>query len=79
MKIEPLRKKFESFGCKVFEVNGHHHSQLSKVIKSKNKKPVVIIANTIKGKGVKIMENKILWHYRAPTKEQLYTALKKLK
>lgn len=65
MKIEPLRKKFESFGCKVFEVNGHHHSQLSKVTKLKNKKPIVIIANTIKGKGVKIMENKILWHYKS--------------
>ena len=65
LKIEPLKKKFMSFGCNVIEIDGHNHSQLGKIIKIKSKKPTIIIANTIKGKGIKFMENKILWHYKS--------------
>lgn len=65
--LDPLRKKFESFNFKVFEVNGHDEPQIYDAIqKNKNKGPVAIICDTIKGKGVSFMENNNLWHYRTP-------------
>ena len=79
MKLEPLKEKMKSFNCNVEKINGHNLRSIQKSLINRSNKPKVIIADTIKGKGVDFMENKILWHYRAPTKEQLYTALKKLK
>jgi transketolase len=80
LKLEPLNKKFKSFGCNVKNINGHNFNQIyrSFLIK-KNKKPTIIIANTIKGKGVSFMENSILWHYKFPNEKQLDIALKELK
>jgi transketolase len=52
---------------------------IEKSLINKSNKPKVIIADTIKGKGVDFMENKIVWHYKSPTKKQLDIALKKLK
>ena len=79
MKIEPLKQKLQSFGCKVYEANGHSVKQLSKLLKKKViNKPKVIIANTIKGKGVSFMENNNLWHYKNPNQEQLQVALKEI-
>ncbi|OUU44706.1 MAG: hypothetical protein CBC16_01745 [Verrucomicrobia bacterium TMED56] len=79
MKLEPLKEKMKSFNCNVEKINGHNLRSIQKSLINRSNKPKVIIADTIKGKGVDFMENKILWHYRAPTKVQLYTALKKLK
>lgn len=80
LKIENLRKKFESFNCNVIEIDGHNIKQILKSLtKKKNKKPNIIIANTTKGKGVDFMENTILWHYKSPNKQQYFSALKKLK
>jgi len=80
LKLEPLNKKFESFGCNVSNINGHNLQQLYKsFLNKKNKKPTVIIANTTKGKGVKYMENSILWHYKFPSEEELKIALTNLK
>ena len=63
IKIEPLKKKFLSFGLQVVKIDGHNFKEIEKSLKLlKQKKPLVIIANTIKGKGVKEMENKVLWH-----------------
>jgi transketolase len=79
LKLEPLNKKFESFGCNVKNVNGHNFVQIYKsLLIKKNKKPSVIIANTIKGKGVSYMENSILWHYKFPNEKELKEALKQL-
>ncbi len=79
IKIEPLKKKLQSFGCKVFEVNGHSVKQISKCLKKKTKDKVkVIIANTIKGKGISFMENNNLWHYKNPNEIQLKKALKEI-
>jgi len=76
LKIEPLEKKFTSFGCKVFEANGHNFNQLHNFLKKKSKtKPTVILAHTIKGKGIKFMENKILWHYKSLNSNDLANAL----
>ena len=71
IKIDPLKKKFLSFGLQVLNINGHNYHEIEKSFKlTKLKKPLVIIANTIKGKGVKDMENKVLWHYKPPNSEQ---------
>jgi len=80
MKIEPLKKKLISFNCNVAQIDGHNVSQIILSLdKKKNSKPNIIIANTIKGKGVSFMENSILWHYKSPNKEQLKIALNELK
>ena len=78
MKIEPLKKKIMSFNCNVEKIDGHNIKEIQKSLINKSNKPKVIIADTIKGKGVDFMENKILWHYKPPSKDQLITALKKL-
>jgi len=81
MNIDPLGEKYKSFGWEVIEIDGHNMHQIinafekAKIIKDK---PIVIIANTIKGKGVSFMENVAGWHGRAPICEQLYAGLKEL-
>ena len=80
LKIEPLRQKLVSFNCNVSQIDGHNIKQIVKSLKlQNNNKPNIIIANTIKGKGVKYMENTVLWHYKSPNKEQLSNAMKDLK
>jgi transketolase len=76
--LEPLRGKLESFGCHVIEVDGHNHESLKKAFLEKSQKPKVIIAHTIKGKGVSFMENKVEWHYKNPDDSQLQSALSEL-
>tara|TARA_Y100000816_G_C26085808_1_gene572967 strand:- start:1005 stop:1778 length:774 start_codon:yes stop_codon:yes gene_type:complete len=78
IKLEPLKKKFEAFGCDVVSINGHNFKEINNSFKKKTNKPLVIIANTIKGKGVSFMENKVLWHYKPPNKSELGKALKEL-
>jgi transketolase len=76
--LEPLADKWESFGWKVRVVDGHNVEELLNTLKEvpfSSGKPSVIIANTIKGKGVGIAENKVDWHYKALTKQQ-YEELK---
>ena len=80
LKLEPLYKKFKSFGCNVCNIDGHNFNQIYKAfLIKKNKKPNVIIANTIKGKGVSYMENLVLWHYKFPNEKELNYALNELK
>ena len=78
IKIEPIKKKFRSFGFEVSVINGHNHDQIYNALNKKNRRPHIIIANTIKGKGVKFMENSVLWHYKSPNKEDLISALRGL-
>jgi transketolase len=79
LKLEPLRKKFQSFGCNVKNIDGHNFIQIYKsFLIKKNKKPTVIIANTIKGKGVNFMENSISWHYKYPSAQELQVAIKEI-
>ena len=79
LTLEPLSKKFEAFGLKVLNVNGHNHNQIFKALSSNYSKPLVVIANTIKGKGVEFMENSILWHYKPLDLENYKKAIKILK
>jgi transketolase len=80
LQLEPLNKKFTSFGCFVKIIDGHNYDQIYKSLLCKNKnKPYVIIANTIKGKGVKFMEHTVLWHYKSPDDKELSAAIRELK
>ena len=80
LKLEPLKEKFKAFNCNIKNINGHNFNQIYKsLLVRKNRKPTVIIANTIKGKGVKYMEGKILWHYKSPNKQELDVAINQLK
>ena len=82
LRIEPLSDKFCAFGWEVKEVDGHDvvalHSALSSVPWVRNK-PSILIAHTTKGKGVSFMENKVEWHYRNPTSEQLSKAIAEIR
>jgi|TARA_Y100000294_G_scaffold36207_1_gene31714 transketolase len=79
IKLEPLTKKIKSFGCEVKNINGHNITQLKRALIFKNKKkPRVVIANTIKGKGISFMENNIAWHYKSPNFLELSKALKEV-
>ena len=80
INIEPLKLKLLAFGCNVQNVDGHDISALTKSLNKKNKnKPKVIIAHTIKGKGISFMENNNLWHYKNPTPEELKLGLGEIK
>ena len=76
MSLEPLKSRIESFGWAVKEVNGNRIEELIKVfdeIPFEKSKPSMIIANTIKGKGVKEFENIAKWHHGVPD-EALYNS-----
>ena len=80
LSLEPYDKKFLSFGCNVVKVDGHDHEQLNKVfsLNNPNLKPNVVIAKTIKGKGVSYMENEVKWHYKSPNTQELLIAIKEI-
>ncbi len=81
MNIYPIGDKFSAFGWKVFEVNGHDFCELIETLneaKTVKGRPSVIIAKTIKGKGVSFMEGKYEYHGVPPTDEELSRALKEL-
>ena len=81
MNLEPLVEKWRAFGWHTIEIDGHSMREIldayQKVREVKGK-PQVIIAHTIKGKGVSFMENVVDFHGRAPTKEEAERALKEL-
>lgn len=72
MSIQSWSEKFASFGFIVEEVDGHNVSELEKVLKKDNKTihPKVILAKTVKGKGVSIIESDSRWHWRLPNKKE---------
>ena len=79
--LEPYAEKWEAFGWCVKEVDGHDLEALIKALDGMDKvrdKPQLIIAHTIKGKGVSFVENQVKWHGIAPKKEELDEALKEL-
>lgn len=79
--LEPLYDKWISFGWAVKEIDGHNYQELSSAFEPlpfKRSKPSMIIAHTIKGKGVSFMEDKLEWHYKSPTQEQYEMAIKEI-
>ncbi len=81
MSPSPVEDKFKAFGWNVISIDGHDFNQIEDAVqraKSTKGKPTMIVANTIKGKGVSFMENQVGWHGVAPNKEQRDAALKEL-
>jgi len=81
MNLEPLVAKWQAFGWHVMEIDGHNIREILAAYeeaKATKGKPSIIIAHTIKGKGVSFMENVVDFHGRAPTKEEAERALKEL-
>ena len=82
MDLMNLGEKFSGFGFEVYETDGHDiaalYDVISKVMKSRNGKPKVIIANTIKGKGISFMENRPEWHHGVLTEKQYTEAMQEL-
>jgi transketolase len=80
MSNEPLDEKFAAFGWDVRIVDGHDFAQLTKALiePSKDGKPIFVMANTIKGKGISFMENVAKWHHGVPSEAELQQALSEL-
>ena len=82
MSLEPMRQRWEAFGWYVVEVNGNSIPELLQAFdtfkKTKNGKPHLLIAKTVKGKGVSYMENVAKWHHGVPSGEQLAQAVKEI-
>ena len=82
MSSKPIDEKFRSFGFEIIKIDGHNLEEIKSAfevaINIKNK-PVCIIANTIKGKGVSYMENKPEWHGKAPNDEEYKQAVEDIK
>ena len=79
LNLEPLGQKFKSFGCKVLNIDGHNFNQIFNALKTKSSKPLVIVANTVKGKGVSFMENSVLCHYKSLELTDYKKAIKLIK
>ena len=80
MGIEPIKEKWEAFGWHTIEIDGHDLKQIIKALDDadKIKKPTIIIANTVKGKGVSFMEFNNEFHGKAPNDEELKKALEEI-
>lgn len=82
-RIEPLDKKFEAFGFEVRVIDGHCfdsiHGSMADTRSRNSKKPLMIIAQTFKGKGLSLMEDQRMWHYRVPQGEDLKSCWNDLK
>ncbi len=77
--FEPVKKKWEAFGWYVEEADGHNLQDLEKALATHSQgKPKIIIACTVKGKGVSFMEDQLIWHYYLVTSEIRDKALKEL-
>ncbi len=81
MALEPLVPKLESFGWKVVECDGHDIAELIAVLEAARDDadaPVIVLAHTVKGKGVSFIEDQVAWHARVPTPEELEQGLAEL-
>jgi transketolase len=78
-RLEPLADKWTAFGWEAVEIDGHDHGALyDRFVAPRNGKPLCVIANTIKGKGVSFIEDRVEWHHKTPSPEQVALALGEL-
>ena len=81
MNIEPIDEKFKAFGWYVINIDGHSFEEIFMALeeaKNTKGKPTIIIAKTVKGKGVSFMEDQVDWHGKAPSEEEAAKALEEL-
>jgi len=75
----PLGDKFRAFGWEVAEVDGHDSTAVFEAVTTRQgRRPLMLVAKTVKGKGVSYMENVPIWHYRAPSKDEYFRAIDEL-
>jgi len=73
LQVENLSDKFQAFGWEVWDINGHDTEMISRAIIDRTlyKKPIAVVANTVKGKGISEMESDMFaWHHRAPSEDE---------
>lgn len=80
INLDSLKRKIREFKWQTLSINGHSFKEIIKSLNTakKNKKPLFIIANTVKGHGVSFMKNKILWHYKNPSEEEANKAKREI-
>ena len=81
LDLEPFATKWSAFGWGVAEIDGHDVAQIEQtlaILPLHTNRPTCVLAHTVKGKGVSFMENKLLWHYRAPDDDELNRAMVEL-
>jgi transketolase len=81
MPLDPLAPKWEAFGWLTFEIDGHDFNQIIEAVnraKAERGRPAMIIARTVKGKGVSFMENNVVWHGTPPEREVYLRAMEEL-
>jgi len=82
LTLEPLRERWESFGWAVREVDGHRMGEIVETLEAVPfalDKPSLILANTVKGKGISFIENRVEWHYRIPEGGEIEQARQELR
>lgn len=75
---EKMKNMWKALEFEVIETDGHNFHELEKSFNIKSSKPIVILANTIKGKGIKEIENKLEWHYKSPNLDEYNKWIKEL-
>lgn len=79
VRMQPFVDKWKAFGWHVIDVDGHNYEEIRKALLVRaTGKPVLVVANTIKGKGVSFMENVPIWHYRMPNEQEMSILMEEL-
>jgi transketolase len=81
LDLEPFAEKWQAFGWSVRSIDGHNHREIGNCLASvpfETGRPSLVLAHTVKGKGVPFMEDRLEWHYRSPSARQLDEALEAL-
>lgn len=78
LRLEPLTDKWRAFGWSVESVDGHDHDELRSALNDR-RQPMLVVAHTVKGRGVSFMEDSVLWHYRVPMGLEYEAALEELR
>ena len=79
VRMKPFADKWKAFGWNVVEIDGHNCEEIKRALLIREEeKPMLIVANTIKGKGVSFMENVPIWHYRMPNEQELPVLMEEL-
>lgn len=78
LDIEPLAKKWQAFGWRIYSINGHDFQEIQDVLALKKEKPTIIICKTEKGYPISFMRGNNIFHYKAPSEEEYNLALKEL-
>ncbi len=82
MNVTPIKEKFEAFGWNTISIDGHNFNEIHDAVEKAKEsidKPTVIVAHTVKGKGISFMENQVSWHGKAPNDDEYKIACEELK